>query len=179
MAHEWRGGTASDGENLPTIEQTAKVTNFCRPCHDSTRGVDQIQAATMQGDASAIGQAAAERGSIIGTGSEEVRYNRQLNPSSVLCNVLATNGHALLPDQQEGAPPIEPVLYRVITEEELRVIDPLLHEFTAANQKLISVYSETVHTNDGSHLCGGIDPAEDKKNAAALSSSGKCEAVAI
>ena len=112
----------------------------------------------MQGRALAVDQTATERGGIIGTVSEEVRYNRHLNPSSDLHNLLAANGHAPLLDKQKGALPIEPVLHCVMTEEELMVIYPLLHEFTEADQKLISVYGNTMHTNDGSHLHGGIDP---------------------
>ena len=116
----------------------------------------------MQGGTSAVSQVATERGGIIGTGSEEVGYN-MLNASSVLCTLLAANGHAPLLEEQESAPPIDPILHRVMTDDELRVIDPLLHEFTAANRKLMSVYGNTVHANDGSHLHGGIDPAKDKQ----------------
>ena len=67
------------------------------------------------------------------TGSEEVHSNWQLNLSSVLHNLLAANRHAPLTDEREGAPQTEPVLYRVMIEEDLRAIDPLLHEFTAAD----------------------------------------------
>ena len=116
----------------------------------------------MQGGASAVGQAATERGGIIDTGNAGAGYNR-LNASSVLHGLLAANGHAPLSDEPDDAPPIEPILHRVMNDEELRVSDPLLHELTAADRKLISVYGDTLHRNDGSHLHGGIDPAEDSK----------------
>ena len=50
-----------------------------------------------------------------------------------------------------------------MNDDELRASDPLLHELTAADRKLISVYGDTLHRNDGSHLHGGIDPVEDRK----------------
>ena len=75
---------------------------------------------------------------------------------------MAANGHAL-PPEQEGALPIEPVLYCIWTEDELRQTDPLLHQFTDADRKLQSVYGDTVHANDGSHLHGGIDWNENLK----------------
>ena len=78
-----------------------------------------------------------------------------MQTSDVLHQMMAANGHAL-PPEQGGAPPIEPALHRIWTEDELRELDPLLHQFTDANQKLQSMYGDTVHANDGSHLHGGI-----------------------
>ena len=71
--------------------------------------------------------------------------------------------HAPLLEEQDEARPIEPILYCVMTDGELGAIDPHLHVFTTADRKMISVYGGTVHANDGSHLYGGIDPAEDNK----------------
>ena len=94
----------------------------------------------MQGGSPAISQAASERGGIIGTGYGEVCYNR-VNTSRVLRIALATNGCAPLLEEQEGAPLVDPILYCVMTDEELRAIDPLLHVFTVADQKLVSMYA--------------------------------------
>ena len=116
----------------------------------------------MQGGTSAVGQAATERGGIIGTGNAGAGYNR-LNAISVLRGLRAANGHAPPSDEPGDAPPIEPILHRVMNDDKLRASDPLLHELTAADRKLISVYGDTLHRNDGSHLHGGIDPVEDRK----------------
>ena len=148
--------------NYLPMSYSVWTNNLCQPCHDPTRGGAQSQVATMQRGTPAVGQAATEWGSIIGTGSAGAGYNR-LNVSSVLIGLLATNRHAPLLDELDDAPPIEPILHRVMTDEELRASDPLLHELTAADRKLISVYGDTLHRNDGSHLHGGIDPAEDRK----------------
>ena len=56
---------------------------------------------------------------------------------------MAANRHAL-PPEPEGTPPIEPVLHCIWTEDELRVIYPLLHQFTDADWTLQSVYGDTV-----------------------------------
>ena len=77
--------------------------------------------------------------------------------------MIAANGHALSPGQECDPPMIEPALYHIWTEYELREIDPLLHQFTDANRKLQSVYGDTVHVNDRSHLHGEIDRDEDLK----------------
>ena len=52
-----------------------------------------------------------------------------------------------------------------LSEEQLRAQDPHLQPFTDADRKLHSVYGDTIHQNDGSHLWGGIDggQAEDRK----------------
>ena len=116
----------------------------------------------MQGGASAVGPVATERGGIIGTGNEGAGYNR-LNASSVMHRLLAANGHIPLLNEPDEAPPIEPILHGVMIDEELRRSDPFLHELTMAYRKLISVYGDTLHRNDGSHIHGGIDSSRDKK----------------
>ena len=47
------------------------------------------------------------------------------------------------------------------TEEELRATDPLLQPLTGADRKLMGIYEDTIHRNDGTHLDGGI--ADDAK----------------
>ena len=96
-----------------------------------------------------------EQGSTIGNAIDG-RRNQLLQPSDVMRQLLADNGHAPL-HGQEGAPPPEPVQHRIWTEDELREIDPQLHQFTDADRKLQRVYGDTVHANDESHLHGGID----------------------
>ena len=49
------------------------------------------------------------------------------------------------------------------TADELHRDDPLLQDTTPADQKLISIYGDTIHQNDGRHLDGGIGFAEDRK----------------
>ena len=49
------------------------------------------------------------------------------------------------------------------TADELRRDDPLMQDTTPADQRLISIYGDTIHQNDGRHLDGGIGAAEDRK----------------
>jgi hypothetical protein len=49
------------------------------------------------------------------------------------------------------------------TEAELRAEDPQLQLLTDANSWLCSVYGDTIHQNDGTHLDSGIGVAEDAK----------------
>jgi hypothetical protein len=46
---------------------------------------------------------------------------------------------------------------------ELRVEDPQLQRLTDADRRLCSIYGDTIHQNDGTHLDGGIGVAEDTK----------------
>ena len=77
----------------------------------------------MQGSASAVAQDAIEQGSLIVTGNTGAGSNR-INASSVLHGLLATNGHTPLSDEPDEDPPIEPILYRVMIDDELRRSDP-------------------------------------------------------
>ena len=54
----------------------------------------------------------------------------------------------------------EPMLY---TEVQLRVKvkDCQLQDFLPADLKLLSVYRDTIHQNDGTHLLGRVDATED------------------
>ncbi len=54
-------------------------------------------------------------------------------------------------------------LPRTCTVQELRAEDPRLQRLTAADNRLIGVYGDTIHLNDGTHLDGGIGVAEDAK----------------
>ena len=56
-----------------------------------------------------------------------------------------------------------PVTLRMLTEADIREQDPLLQDWTAADEKLRSVYGDTIHHNDGSHLSGGIEGYDDAK----------------
>lgn len=47
--------------------------------------------------------------------------------------------------------------YRVM-EDDLK-----LQIQTAADRRLVSVYGDTIHLNDGTHLHGGIDPVVDRR----------------
>jgi hypothetical protein len=49
------------------------------------------------------------------------------------------------------------------TEAKLRAEDPQLQRLTDANRRLCSVYGNTIHQNDDTHLDGGIGVAEDSK----------------
>ena len=52
---------------------------------------------------------------------------------------------------------------RHCTDAELRAEDPRLQRLTDADRRLCSVYGDTIHQNDGTHLVGGIGVAEDAK----------------
>ena len=54
-------------------------------------------------------------------------------------------------------------LPRHCTVAELKAEDPQLQRLTDANHRLCSVYGNTIHQNDGTHLDGGIGVAEDAK----------------
>ncbi len=54
-------------------------------------------------------------------------------------------------------------LPRHCTDAELRAQDPRLQRLTDADLWLCSVYGDTIHQNDGTHLDGGIGVAEDAK----------------
>jgi hypothetical protein len=56
------------------------------------------------------------------------------------------------------------ILPRHCTEDaELRAEEPQLQRLTDADRRLCSVYGDTIHQNDGTHLDGGIGVAEDAK----------------
>ncbi len=42
------------------------------------------------------------------------------------------------------------------TEEELRDTDPRLQQLTAADRRLLGIFGDTIHLNNGTHLDGGI-----------------------
>ena len=52
---------------------------------------------------------------------------------------------------------------RTFTEEELRDADPRLQLLTAADRRLLGIFGDTIHLNDGTHLDGGIGVNEDAK----------------
>jgi len=54
-------------------------------------------------------------------------------------------------------------LPRHCTDAELRVEDLRLQRLPDADRRLCSVYGDTIHQNDGTHLDGGIGVAEDAK----------------
>jgi hypothetical protein len=49
------------------------------------------------------------------------------------------------------------------TDAELRAEDPRLQRLTDTDHRLCSVFGDTIHQNDGTHLDGGIGVAEDAK----------------
>ena len=65
-----------------------------------------------------------------------------------------------------NTPPPDPYVNfeaQTFTELQLRVLDPLLQQFTPADEKLHQVYGDTIHQNDGTHLSGDIEATVDKK----------------
>ncbi len=52
---------------------------------------------------------------------------------------------------------------RTFTEEELRDADPRLQRLMAADQRLLGIFDDTIHLNDGTHLDGGIGINEDAR----------------
>ena len=48
---------------------------------------------------------------------------------------------------------------RRFTEDELRAGDERLQDLTSADRKLIDIFGDTIHQNDGSHLRGGVSVA--------------------
>ena len=52
---------------------------------------------------------------------------------------------------------------RTFTEEELREADPHLQRISAADRRLLGIFGDTIHLNDGTHLDGGIGVNEDAK----------------
>ena len=65
-------------------------------------------------------------------------------------------------DGEEGPPISEPAKPTQWTEAELRLQDSKLQPFTEADWRLMSVYYDTVHHNDGTHLHGPISTEEDE-----------------
>ena len=56
----------------------------------------------------------------------------------------------------------EPVTCFVWTKEELREVHPLLQPLTTTNCKLVSVYGDAIHQNNGTRLLNiGIEAQED------------------
>ena len=49
------------------------------------------------------------------------------------------------------------------TEEELLGADPRLQQLTGANRRLLGIFGNTIHLNDGTHLNGGIGVDKDKR----------------
>ena len=54
-------------------------------------------------------------------------------------------------------------LPRQCTEAELRAEDPQLQRLTDADRWLCSIYGDTIHQNDGTHLDGGIGAVDNAK----------------
>ncbi len=52
---------------------------------------------------------------------------------------------------------------RTFTEEELHGADLRLQRLTAADRRLLGIFGDTIHFNNGTHLNGGIGAAEDAK----------------
>ncbi len=50
----------------------------------------------------------------------------------------------------------------IFTEEELRRDESCLQELTAADCKLIQIFGDTIHHNNGLHLTGDIPVAVDQ-----------------
>ncbi len=52
---------------------------------------------------------------------------------------------------------------RTFTEEELHGADPRLQQLTAADRRLLGIFGNTIHLNDGTHLDGGIGVNKDAR----------------
>jgi hypothetical protein len=49
------------------------------------------------------------------------------------------------------------------TEAELHKADPRMQRLTAVDWRLLGIFGDTIHLNNGTHLDGGIGAAEDAK----------------
>ncbi len=56
-------------------------------------------------------------------------------------------------------PPVEP---HIITEEKWRGADSCLQKLIAADYKLIQIFGDTIHHNDGLHLTGDVPMVVDQ-----------------
>ena len=141
-------------------------------------GTVRTQAAMRQGGTSAVGQAATRQGGTGRSSADLVRTNgAQLGEQPATANGQTITGGNVGGDataataqdaQQEvegtGDPAMPaPVDCQWFTEAELRERDPRLQEWTAADEKLLGVYGDTIHHNDGSHLTGNIEGYNDAK----------------
>ena len=54
----------------------------------------------------------------------------------------------------EDATIYNPANPSILTESQLRETDPQLQPFTAANVRLHSIFDDTCHQNDGTHMHG-------------------------
>jgi hypothetical protein len=48
-------------------------------------------------------------------------------------------------------------------EAQLRAIDPKLQQFTDADRRILGLYGDSCHQNDGTHMDGGIGHGADLK----------------
>jgi hypothetical protein len=54
-------------------------------------------------------------------------------------------------------------LPRAFTEENPHKADPPLQRLTTADRRLLRIFGNTIHLNDGNHLNGGVGAIEDAK----------------
>ena len=66
-------------------------------------------------------------------------------------------------DGQPAVAAVEQYTPLCLTAAEIVQADPNMQDITPADQKLISIYGDTIHHNDGRHLDGGIGVNEDRK----------------
>ena len=70
----------------------------------------------------------------------------------------SSNTTPLIPQANVPPIPLPCSVPKELSEEEIIADDPKVQQITAADRKLISLYGDTIHQNDGCHLHGGIDP---------------------
>ncbi len=90
-----------------------------------------------------------------------------LPPGMAAATVAAANllpGHAGGPAVPHPATTSEQEVFtpRRWTAAELQLDDPLIQAFTPADHKLLEVYGDTIHQNDGTHLDGGIGIGDNR-----------------
>jgi hypothetical protein len=136
------GGTCVDGRGrtfVPAAITVATALAVANPYLNSTRGT---AADTGRVDGGAVG------------GEDACAYTP-----------TATAGTAAEGDAPPAGGDVQGAhghfMPRTFTEEELHKADPQLQRLTAADRRLLGIFGNTIHLNDGTHLDGGIGAAED------------------
>jgi hypothetical protein len=138
------GGTCVDGRGrtfVPAAITVAMALAVANPYLNSTRGT---AADTGRVDGGAVG------------GEDACAYA----PTAMAGTVAEGDALPASGDVQGAHGHFMP---RTFTEEELHKADPRLQRLTAADWRLLGIFGDTIHLNDGTHLDGGIGAAEDAK----------------
>ena len=93
----------------------------------------------------------------------EVAATGDIQGDNVMQNDVDAAAEVVAPPAQPADASAESYTPQRWTAEELQRDDPMMQDTTPADQKLISIYGDTIHQNDGRHLDGGIGVAKDRK----------------